>query len=398
MLAIALLPTPSSQLIKTIEDMITESNETTTSLLLVYGTLVANVPSDQEQKMVTFLADRIVKDDPGITIHILHALGNTKSSLAIGYVIPYVQSDNKEVRKTAVSALRFFTSLSIVQQEFISILHKESSDSMVETILHALRNGYDYDRDIELDWELLKCLVKVTNDLRNSYLQTELKNLLKIMAIPTSTLADLMPESSHRQRRDTGEWDSTSSEYDVIAPASERASDVANYPYHQGYLWSNTIGEDTGDYQIYLQTAAGLFAGANIDKCDFKAFGKAIVRAHVLGHEGNILTIEGRSDRIYVMFTGDIVFDIEPPTTYTHELPRYQKQIFSTSFTFYVYGVPITLGLKVHASIGADIELSLQRGVDGSIQASAALIPYVAATIEGSAAVSAVVCCNLLHV
>ena len=395
MLAIALLPTPSSQLIKTIEDMITKSNETTTSLVLVYGSLVANAPPDQEQKMVTFLADRIVKDDPGITIHILHALGNTKSSLAIGYIIPYVQSDNKDVRQTAVSALRFFTGLSIVQQEFISILHKESSDSMVETILHALRNGYDYDRDIELDWELLKCLVKATNDLRNSYLQTELRNLLKIMGIPTS---DLMEDGSHRQRRDTGEWDSTSSEYDIIAPASERASDVANYPYHQGFLWSNTIGEDSGDYQIYLQTAAGLFAGANIDECDFKAFGKAIVRAHVLGYDRNILTIEGRSGRIYVMFAGNIVFDIEPPTTYTHELPRFQKLIFSVSFTFYVYGVPIELGLAVYASIGADIELSLQRGKNRSIQASAAIIPYVAATIEGSAAISVVVCCNLLHV
>ena len=397
MLAIALLPTPSSQLIKTIEDMITESNETTTSLLLVYGSLVANAPPYREQKMVTFLADRIVKDDPGITIHILHALGNTKSPLAIGYIIPYVQSDNKEVRQTAVSALRFFTGLSIVQQEFISILHKESSDSMVETILHALRNGHDYDRDIELDWELLECLVKATNDLRNGYLQTELKNLLKIMGIPTSTLVDL-EDGSHRQRRDTGEWDSTSSEYDVIAPASERASDVANYPYHRGFLWSNTIGQDSGDYQIYLQTAAGLFAGVNIDKCDFKAFGKAVVRAHVLGYDRNILTIEGRNDQIYVMFAGNIVFDIEPPTTYTYELPRYQKLIFSTSFIFYVYGIRIELGFEVHAGIGADIELSLQRGVNGSIQASAALIPYVAATIEGSAAVSVVVRCNLLHV
>ena len=375
MLAIALLPTPSSQLIKTIEDMITKSNETTTSLLLVYGSLVANAPPDQEQKMVTFLTNRIVKDDPGFTIHILHALGNTKSSLAIGYIIPYVQSDNKEVRQTAVSALRFFTGMPIVQQEFISILHKKSSDSMIETILHALRNGYDYDRDIELDWELLKCLVKATNYSRNSYLQTELKNLLKLMGIHTSNLADLMPESSHRQRRDTGEWDSTSSEYDIIAPASERASDVVNYPDHRGFLWSRTIGKDTGNYQIYLQTAAGLFAGANNDKCDFKVFGKAVVRAHVLGYDDNILTFEGRNGRIYLMFAGDIVFDIDPPTTYTHELPRFQKLIFSTSFTFIVYTVPIVLGLEVHASIGADIELSLQRGVDGSIQASAAIIP-----------------------
>jgi hypothetical protein len=389
MLAIALLPTPSSQVIQTIEDMITE---TTSSLLLAYGSLVANAAPDQEMKMVTFLTDRLTENNTDTLIHVLHALGNTKSSLAIEHIIPYVHYDDKDVRLTAVSALRFFTGLPIVQQQFVSILHEESSDSLVEAIIQALRNGYDYDKDIELDSDLVRCLVQVTNDLRNSYLQNQLNHLFKKMGVPTSSSANLMDNRNmSRQRRDTERWDSTASEYNIIASASQRANDVANYPHHRGYLWSTTIGQSSGEYPIYLQAAAGLFAGANIDQCELKMFGKAVVDVHVLGREGNILTIEGRKDRIYILFAGDIVFDINPPDSYSDQFPGYQITLFSASFTFFVYGVPITLGLDVHVSIGANIDISVQQGVSNDIEASAAIAPYVSASFDGSLTVSALV-------
>ena len=90
MLAIASLQTPSFQLINRLEKMITQSDETST-LLLVYGSLVANAGPDQELKMVTFLTDRLPERTSGNTnvlIHILHALGNTRSSLAVEYILP----------------------------------------------------------------------------------------------------------------------------------------------------------------------------------------------------------------------------------------------------------------------------------------------------------------------
>ena len=399
MLAIALLPTPSSQVIQTIEDMITE---TTSSLLLVYGSLVANAAPDQEMKMVTFLTDRLTENNTDTLIHVLHALGNTKSSLAIEHIIPYVHYDDKDVRLTAVSTLRFFTGLPIVQQQLVSILHKESSDSLVEAIIQALRNGYDYDKDMELDSDLVRCLVQVTNDLRNNDLQNELNRLFKKMGVPTSSSADLMDDRNmNRQRRDTEIWDSTASEYNIIASASQRANDVANYPYNRGYLWSTTVGQNSGEYPIYLQAAAGLFAGANIDQCDLKMFGKAVVRVNVLGHEGNILTIEGGNDRIYVLFAGDIVFDINPPDSYSDQLSGYQRLLFSTSYTFYVYSVPITLGLDVHVSIGTYIDISVQQGVSNDIEASAAIVPSISASFDGSLTVSALVCSsdiNFAHI
>jgi hypothetical protein len=399
MLAIALLPTPSSQVIQTIEDMITE---TTSSLLLVYGSLVANAAPDQEMKMVTFLTDRLTENNTDTLIHVLHALGNTKSSLAIEHIIPYVHYDDKDVRLTAVSTLRFFTGLPIVQQQLVSILHKESSDSLVEAIIQALRNGYDYDKDMELDSDLVRCLVQVTNNLRNNDLQNELNRLFKKMGVPTSSSADLMDDRNmNRQRRDTEIWDSTASEYNIIASASQRANDVANYPYHRGYLWSTTVGQNSGEYPIYLQAAAGLFAGANIDQCDLKMFGKAVVYVHVLGREGNILTIEGTNGRIYVLFAGDIVFDINPSDSYSNQLPGYQIKLFSISYTFYVYVLPITLGLDVHVSIGTYIDISVQQGVSNEIEASAAIVPSISASFDGSLTVSALVCSsdiNFAHI
>jgi hypothetical protein len=91
-LAIASLPTPSYQLIQMFEDLINESDETT-NLILAYGSLVANAGPRQEEKMVAFLTDKIPVDtseNTVVLIHILHALGNTKSPSALKYILPYV--------------------------------------------------------------------------------------------------------------------------------------------------------------------------------------------------------------------------------------------------------------------------------------------------------------------
>ena len=81
MVAIAFLPSPSSELIQTLEHMIVQSDETT-PLLLVYGALVANVDPDKELVMVSFLIEQIPKNTGNssqVLVHVLHALGNTQS-------------------------------------------------------------------------------------------------------------------------------------------------------------------------------------------------------------------------------------------------------------------------------------------------------------------------------
>jgi hypothetical protein len=92
------------------------------------------------------------------------------------------------------------------------------------------------------------------------------------------------------------------------------------------------------------------------------------------------------------LFAGDIVFDINPSDSYSNQLPGYQIKLFSISYTFYVYVLPITLGLDVHVSIGTNISLFVQQGVSNDIEASATLAPYVSASVTGSLTLPAMVC------
>ncbi|CAI8010661.1 hypothetical protein GBAR_LOCUS6995, partial [Geodia barretti] len=93
----------------------------------------------------------------------------------------------------------------------------------------------------------------------------------------------------------------------------------------------------------------------------------------------------------YVLFAGDIVFDINPPDSYSDQLSGYQRLLYSTSYTFYVYSVPITLGLDVHVSVGTYIDISVQQGVSNDIEASAAIVPSISASFDGSLTVSALI-------
>ena len=228
-------------------------------------------------------------------ILVLHALGNTKSPLAVEHIVPYMRHEDEEVRLTAVTALRFFTGRLNIQQHLLDIVD-HSSATMVEAIIHALRDGYEEYREMPpLNQELIESLANITINLSNFYLQEELVYFLKIVGTPSAlTQVDLVVSSRGEQarlKRDTSVWDTVSSDYDIISPLSERQADVNNFPSHQSYLWSKTIGKDTGDYRVYVKSAVGLFAGGNKSKCDFKTLGKAVVRGHLLGYEADAVKI-----------------------------------------------------------------------------------------------------------
>ena len=384
-LAIASLPTPSYQLIQMLEDLINESEETT-NLMLVYGSLVANAGPNQEEKMVAFLTDKIpvdISENAVILIHILHALGNTKSPSALEYILPYVYNGNEDVRLTSVTALRFFSGLPSVQELFLNILQKKVSEPLVEAIIHALHDGYDYTQDFIIDTELIDLLTKVTISLKNKYLETQLYPFLNVVS-PTATAG--------RERRDTATWNSPSQDFDIIAPLSERRADINNYPDHYGFLWTKTLGKNTGENQIYVQATGGLFAGANSGNCNFKIMGKAIVRGHVLSQDGEIINIIGRAanengtvnGKFYVKFIGQVLLDLNPSLPYTWPLPEIKLCLFSISATFIVYGIPVILGFEAFANLGGNMEISSYLGTNDTTIVAAALTPSVTLTLEAS--------------
>ena len=395
-LAIASLPTPSTQLIESLEDLIGESDETTT-LILAYGSLVEKAGSKQEKRMVTFIADRIPMDTPentGILIHILHALGNTKSPLAMEYILPYIHNDNEDVILTAVSALRFFSGLPTVQQQFLNLFHGKFSDSLVEAIINALHDGHDYKKDMVLDLQLIDGLKKVINSLENKYLQSELEHLLKATGYPT--ISSEVDSGSSYQKRETATWNSPNQDFDIIAPLSERMADIKNYPTNYGILWTKKIGKHEGKNQIYIQSAGGLFAGFNIDNCNFKIMGKGIVRGYILGAEGEIINILGRvantdatiNGKLYVRFIGQVLLDLNPSLPYTSQLPETHLNLFNLSHTFIVYGIPVTLGFDVGVNLGGDVEISSELSANDTTIVTGALTPKVTLIIEASTEIS----------
>ena len=207
------------------------------------------------------------------------------------------------------------------------------------------------------DWALINFLVNKTITLGNRYLQNELQQFLNLVHYPHTHTVVGNVESRHR--RETYDWNTPSGNLDIISTAAERQEDIRNFPDYRGYLWRKVLGNDEGKEQIYLEAAAGLFAGINFDNCNFKLFGKAIVRAHVLGLEGDIVSAVGKYEhfngtiggRAYVKFAGYDLFneDISPP--FTRPFPESQHELFDRSYILIISGFPIILEFSAEVTL-----------------------------------------------
>ena len=390
-LAIALLPTPSPHLIQTLEDLINEESDESSTLLLTYGSLVANASPDQEQGMVTFLTDRIPEDsaeNTGTLIHLLHALGNTKSALAVHHIVQYMQHRDRDVRLTTVTALRFFTNRPDIQSRLMDMLVDHSSSAAVRAIIHALYDGYKYHKEMTLNQELVENLMNVTASLKDSYLEDDLILLLRAVGTPsTLTAANLMDSRRAELRRKRDAYNRDSS------------TDVANFPFNYSYIWSKTLGKDEGDHKFFLKSVAELFVGGDLCTCDFKALVKASVQAHLLGTEENALellayvikqnaTLEGR---IYAQVAGQVLLDIDITERYTYQFPQLKRTLFSVSYTFVVYIVPVTLTASLTGAIGGNMNAGVGVSEHCGVQGDVAIVPKATATVEGTAYASLLV-------
>ena len=416
-LAVASIAHPSLELIEELEDMITESDETS-SLLLAYGALVANVGPDKELEMVMFLINRIPKKgiNSEVLIHVLHALGNTQSLTAMQYILPHTQNREEAVVLAAVTALRLFTGIPLVQQQFMYILGNFTySVSLVSTVVDSLRDGYSLNREMTFSPELIEILVSVTNSLGDTGLQREVVAFLRsidnseILAYADMINTEIEEDSSRGKRSSTSDWDSTSSAYNALIPASERAQDVRDFPNHLGYLWNMYVGRYTGSHRFYLQASAGAFAGFD-NNFNFKVKGKAIVLAHVLGRERELLNVLGSytirngqtGKKLYAKFGPAIVLDIDqsPVNSFTEDfpLPSNRKTLFSSSYTVPVWVISVTLSVNVDVGIEGSLQLSAKVSSEEAPKGIATVTPTAYASVDARASVPVLgVSCNAIQ-
>ena len=397
--AIASLSSPSLELMQTLQQLIVKTSDGTSPLFLVYGALVANFGADKKSEMVPFLTKWIPKDGLGnseILVNLLHALGNTRSSQAVEYIIRYTQHDDRAVKAAAVSSLCFFIHEPVVQQELSSILERNSSDkdALVGGIIEALQEGYSYNQDVSLNLELIEHLVNVTVGLRNAHLRNEL--ILFLERVGTSdTLRMAQRLSEIRQRRsastNTNNWSNPSNVYDAISSAEERRMDVKNYPNRRAYLWTKRLGTDTTDrHQFYLQCAAGMFAGRH--NCDFKILAKGVVHVNLFGKTEDVVVVLGNFNkqnrvstaRVYVRFGSRTLVDVNNSLTYS--IPEYERTVLNPTIPFTIYGVRLTLEITLRLNLGGTVEISALNtaGLEGSVS----LTPTVTASIGASLGIS----------
>lgn len=385
-IAIAMLPTPSSNLIGLLEEKMMKEEVETSSLILVYGALAARASYQDQKRMITYISDKLPQnglEKTGLLIHVLHALGNTKSTEAIKHILRYVLSPQKDVQKTAISALRFFTGLPFVQTYYLRVLNQNTSDAIIGAIIGAiiksLYTGYEYNRSMTLDGQFTEHLVQLTLETQDDYLISQLQTLLEEMGI-----AGMMETTLIRHKRE--KWDSPSPIYDAITPLSEREADLSNFPYNRGYLWTKTLGVTREDVPVYIQSIAGFFAGLNYGECTLKVFGRAVIRANVLGNMATILDVMESNEKIYIEFIGIVILDVEIQLNYTYEFPPYEQDLFEFAVEFTIYDVPFVVAVESDASLGGSLEFGLDYGINNTIEGHAALKPYVSITVEASTA------------
>ena len=405
MVAIAYARNPSSELIQSLEQLITKTDGST-NLLLTYGALIANAAPDRELEMLSVLTEYIPEDTPGnydLLIHVLHALGNTQSQLALEYILQYTQHHDETVRLTAITAMRYFTNIPTVQGHLLDILiNSNLSEAIVDSVIDALRDGYDEHGEMDFNQELIQALANATIMLGNTDLQIELVQFYVIVGTPeTLALVDMIGNVGiqSRHRRQYTSWDTTNPAFNALCPQYIRAADVRNYPYYRSYLWAMNVGRDYGTYKLYLESAAGAFAGYNPNSnFDFKVVGKAFVRAHLLSSARDVLRIVGGYSKLnsqlrgkfYVKVGNSVLYNIDQSVslyfTQSYQLPQYRMTLLYFSYPFFIFGISFSLSVSLEVGIGGSVVVSFD-----SSGGRVALIPEATAYADGSISLSAIV-------
>eukprot|EP00731_Ephydatia_muelleri_P019826 Em0012g651a len=133
------------EIVAEIENLIRSSNDTTDPLILTYGALAASSPQLRE-RIVQFLQERVhdANDNTIVLIHLVHALGNTESSLVDTTLPPLVAHSNPEVRLAAVYSLRYSVESKEVQDALLDGIRNHQDTDFAVAVTRALAAGAEW--------------------------------------------------------------------------------------------------------------------------------------------------------------------------------------------------------------------------------------------------------------
>ena len=404
---IAFIRHASPTLLTELEEAIISTDNHLDPLLLAYGALASETSLESEQRIVTFLLNRMEEAPRSAmeTIHYIHALGNTGSPFALDTITSFLNHSAVEVQLASINAMRKLINDPLVEEKLTSILQSMPTNyEHVVAIAETLSEGAKYLEERDIDYtpsmELQRALVASAVQLGDVELAELVLSFMKTFEAPESeglvealedTIATELSQS--RGRRGT-DWDASNSDYNVVASQASRAADVRNYPNHKAYIWAKTLGISKAN----LKLGAGYFLG---DRCpNLKAFGKAIARANLLHWSWNLLHAEtllensnGRvRTKLYFKVLSNVLTDLSATVTWpgtncatTPPRTRYSTRryyLVRVSYSIFIYVGTLRLYLQPYVQGHIDFQTELCSN-SRRIRAYAAIRPRLTFTVEG---------------
>ena len=393
-------------LLTELEHVIVSTDNHLDPLLLAYGALASDTTVESEQRIVTFLLNRMEEAPRSVMtmVHYIHALGNTGSLFALDTIISFHNHSDLEVQLASINAMRKLINDPLVEETLFSILQSmATSYEHVVAIAETLSEGAKYLEERDIDYtssmELQTALIASAVQLGDVELAELVLSFVEAFETPESEgLVEALEDvkSSNRGRRGT-DWDESNSDYDIVASQGSRAADVRNYANHRAYIWGKTLGIS----QANLKVGAGFFMGHHPTRPNLKAFGKAIAQANLLCGSWNILHAEMllektdsyvRDKRYFkvhsyvlvdwsltIYWSGTNCATIPPTPLYSS--PRYSLPRISCSV--HIYGGSLALNLQAHAQARIEARGEICAS-SRRVRAFAAIGPRITFTAGGS--------------
>ena len=411
---IAFIRNASPALLTELENELNSTDNHLDSLLLAYGALASDTTVESEQRIVTFLLNRMEEAPRSAMtmIHYIHALGNTGSPFALDTIISFHNHSDLEVQLTSISAMQKLINDSLVDETLYSILLSlPTSYEHVVAIAETLSEGSKYLEEKDIDYtpsvELQTALVASAVQLGDVELAELVLSFVETFETPESEgLVEALDHfittelSQNRERRGT-DWDASNSDYNVVSSQGSRTADVRNYPNHRAYVWGKTLGIS----QVNLTLGAGYFLGYHPTSPNVKIFGKVIARANLLHWSWNIFHAEVLLEKTNTQVRRKVYFKVlnnvransdwtiswsgtscaaiprRTISTTRYSLGRYSYRIFLYVATLTLYVQPHVQGhidaraeicansstVRAFGSIGPRVTFTVTGGVTGNL-------------------------------
>ena len=283
-----MIDNPHIDLIYVIEQHIINEENGRDAMLLSIGVLASKAQPKVAHEIVIFLftlqenATASTEDSNGFhLIDLLFALGNTGSEEVSETILEYINDPIQEIQIAAIRVLLKFTHLQSVRDALMDLLESYSQEEIVIMAVHTVVKGYHHSKDLGLNTTslayhpILSTMVSATLNFNNTSLLSLVVNFLS--DVGGEQALSLVTRLRGRDKRTT-DWDSTNTDYNLVASFSNRQSDVTNYPVHSAYLWSETLGNS----DARMRAAAGVFMGRS-DNCEnVKGYARLYANTRIL--------------------------------------------------------------------------------------------------------------------